>query len=273
MPLVDLIILSLIQGLTEFLPISSSGHLVLVHQFFDHDSLSTSRLLDIAVHLGTLLSVLVYLHKDILQMLKNLITFGRGQQDNYKLLMALIVASLPVIVCGFILNAYTPSWLVDPVVIATTMIVFALFLWWSDKAPQAYTSLDYLTLRQALWIGIAQVLALIPGTSRAGITMTAGRFLGYSRVEAARFSLLLGCVAIAGAGTLGGYDLYTHVQDTGEIQIGIDAALAFILSFFAGWISIALMMSWIAKTDFKVFVVYRLGLGTLLFALIGFDIL
>jgi undecaprenyl-diphosphatase len=140
---------------------------------------------------------------------------------------------------------------------------FGVILWWADKYQTGKT-LTAMTKGNALMIGLSQTLALIPGVSRSGITMTSARFLGFSRVDAAKFSLLLSIVAISGAGLLSGLDLF---QD-GGLQIGQSVIIAVILSFIAGWISIVLMMKWLSKASFKPFAIYRILLGILLLTLI-----
>lgn len=265
MPLLDLILLSLIQGITEFLPVSSSGHLVVLHSVLGHDDLGQSRILDIFVHLGTLLSVFVYLRHDILKMIGGVFAGNKGGQ---KLLGHLIIASIPVIIAGFILHAFEPEWLGSPLIVGITMGFFALVLWWADRSGGFDQKVDTMSSKQALIIGLAQILALIPGTSRAGITMTAARALGFDRKESARFSILLGAVAIAGAGTLGGIDLYQSINEGADITLGLDALIAFVLSFLSGWVAMIVMMRWLETASFKIFVIYRLVLAVVIYALI-----
>lgn len=265
-----LIILALVQGITEFLPISSSGHLLLVHKIFD-DSQSWQNhiVLDVAVHVGTLASVLLYFRRDVLQMLCGLKGWlkgdfsGKGSQLNIRIIMA----SLPVIVAGFMLHLIAPPWLLLLHVMAWATLVFGLLLWIADRVPMRSKTLDDLTLKDAIIIGLAQALALIPGTSRSGITMTAARFLGYSRTESAHFSLLLAIIAITGAGTLAGMELYR----ADDIQLGLEALIGALIAFVAGWIAIALMMKWLEKSSFTPFAIYRILLGLALLAILNWD--
>lgn len=257
MSLFHIVILALVQGITEFLPISSSGHLVLAHEVIGKtvDDLT----MDVAVHVGTLAAVLLYFYKDVLRMLCTL----KGGGDK-KLILAIIIGSLPVVAAGFIIHLTGPDWTRSLYLTAWCTLIFGIILGLADKYKPAEKSLDQLTIKDAFLIGLAQMLALIPGTSRSGITMTAGRMLGFNRADCARFSLLLATVAISGAGTLGGFDL----MQSGNIDLGIDILLAAILAFLSGLAAIALMMRWLEKASFMPFVIYRVILGLLLLGLL-----
>jgi undecaprenyl-diphosphatase len=268
MPLLVIVVLALVQGITEFLPISSSGHLVLVHEFFANTKPSENAWaehmrLDIAVHLGTLFSVLLFFRKDIALML-----FGAYQavepgpddlagQSGFKLMKLVIAASIPVLIAGFIMHLYEPSWLLKIEVVGWATIIFGLILGWADRKPERFSSLNDMNFKHALIIGLTQILALIPGTSRSGITMTSARAPGFARSDAAKFSLLLSIIAIGGAGAIGLYELY----QSGDMSIGMDFMLAALLAFLTGLIAIALMMKWLEKATFMPFVIYRLILG------------
>lgn len=269
--LYHIVILALVQGITEFLPVSSSGHLVLTHAVFGSNGWQEDLTMDIAVHVGTLLAVLLFFRKDIAAMFRGVPHLLKSPQkpgEEGRLLGMVLIASLPVIAAGFILNLWEPEWLRSPLTIAITTIVFGILLWWADQKPDD-KELPALNGKQALFIGISQILALIPGTSRSGITMTAARYLGYSRVEAARFSLLLAIIAISGAGTLIGIELWVSQNMT----LTLDALLAVAIAFVAGWVSIALMLRWLEKATFTPFAVYRLILGVILLILVYKDIL
>ncbi len=259
-----IILLAIIQGITEFLPVSSSGHLVLAHYLMGNGGTDlcweTNRLMDVAVHVGTLLSVLLYFHKDILKMLCGLTNV---RSDGFKMGRHILVASVPVVVAGLLLDFWQPSFLCLVQVMAWMMLIFGVVLGFADK-QEVSQPLDAMTLKQSFLIGLSQMLALIPGVSRSGITMTSARFLGFSRVDAARFSLLLSIVAISGAGMLTSLSLI----DEPNIDLGFDILMAVVLSFIAGWVSIALMMKWLSKSSFKPFVIYRVILGVILLALI-----
>lgn len=269
MPLTLLIILALVQGVTEFLPISSSGHLVLIHELgwpgVERDE-NRELLIDVAVHVGTLLSVLLYFHKDLFAMIMGVLRlmFGRLDDQGTKLALLVILGSLPVIAAGFALHLWDPTWLRSLEIMAWATIIFGALLWGVDvKAPNE-KSLDALNWRDALVIGFAQILALIPGTSRSGITMTAARVLGYSRTQAARYSLLLAMVAISGAGVLGAKD----VLESGDFIFVIDVLIAAALSFVSALVAIAVMMQWLTRATFAPFAIYRIVLGVILLALL-----
>lgn len=265
MPLLDIIILAIIQGITEFLPISSSGHLVLFHWIKEgEDALNncdSNKLMDVAVHVGTLFSILVYFRHDVIDMIQGTLT--RSNKKGTNLTINMIIASIPVIIAGFILHAYSPSFLCSVEIVAWTTIIFGIALWYADR-KSASKKFEDLTKLDALLIGIAQTFALIPGTSRSGVTMTAARMLGYNRTDAARFSILLAIVALGGAGTLGIKD----VIESGNAALTTEVIAAAILSFVAGVIAITLMMKWLEKSSFMPFVIYRLVLGVALLAVV-----
>jgi undecaprenyl-diphosphatase len=271
LPILHLVILAAVQGITEFLPISSSGHLVLTWQAFDAlgvDSVaqeSADRLvLDIAVHVGTLVAVCVYFRKDIAAMLAGLLRWIGGQRDSgAQLAVNVAVATLPVVVAGAGLKDRIDIFR-DPTVIAATTIGFGLLLGLADRVTAAARRLDGMQVPDALLIGFLQILALIPGTSRAGITMTGARFLGYDREDAARFSMLLSIPTILGAGTLAAADLHA----SGKAALGLDAAIAAGLSGLTAWAAIALLMRWLRHATFTPFVIYRVVLGVALLGLI-----
>ncbi len=272
MPLLYILVLAVVQGITEFLPISSSGHLVLTWEAFgalDPAALVYSdaeRLdLDIAVHVGTLLAVLCYLARDLAGLLAGLGRLAGGRDDpRGRLALYLVAGTLPVVVVGFLAKDWIGLNLRGIAVVAWANIAFALLLWLSDRLGLLIQRLEHMSLGQAMVIGAAQVLALIPGTSRAGITMTAARFLGFERAEAARFSLLLAIPAIAGAGLLVGRDLY----ESGNLSLGLDALIAVGLSFATALVAIVVMMRWLQRASFLPFVIYRLLLGAGLLALL-----
>lgn len=267
MALFPLIILALVQGITEFLPISSSGHLVLVHAIFDETkSWKNHMALNVAVHVGTLFSVLLYFRRDVIKMLCGFLACTKGNFKNQgmKLNAYILLASLPVILAGLGLHILKPSWLLALEIMAWSTLVFGVLLWIADRLKPTEKTLESMSAKDALLIGCAQALALVPGTSRSGVTMTAARFLGYSRPESAHFSLLLAIIAIAGAGTLGSIELW----QSGNSTLGLDALIAALIAFIAGWLSIAAMMKWLEKCSFTPFAFYRIILGVILLAYI-----
>lgn len=265
MPFLTILILAIIQGITEFLPISSSGHLVLAEHFIGTEKAAmwnAHESLNIAVHLGTLFSILLYFHKDVAKMFCGLGQLAKRdtKAEGAQLNLNVLIGSIPVILVGLILKMFEPSWLLAIEVIAWTTLIFGIALWVVDAKANTSKVMHDMNWRDALFIGLAQSLALVPGTSRSGITMTAARVLGYSRTESAHFSLLLAIIAITGAGTLGMVSLIKE----GNLMLGLDMALAALLSFFAGYISITLMMKWLQKSSFAVFGIYRIILGSAL---------
>lgn len=267
MPLFHIILSALIQGVTEFLPISSSGHLLLFHALSGQTGAQLNLMLDIAVHVGTLFAVVLYFHKDILNLFKGLleIATGRFQTPAAHLAMTVIIGSVPVILAGLILHTIDPYWLRQTWIVATTTLIFGGLLWFVDDFKQSDRKTEDLSYKDALMIGLAQILALIPGTSRSGITMTAARALGLSRIESARYSLLLAVIATSGAGLLQGSEAFA----TENAAMLDELALAAILSFFAAMAAIVLMMKWLENQSFKIFAIYRIILGLGLFAALG----
>ncbi len=267
MLLYHIALLALVQGISEFLPISSSGHLILMHELLDHDTLQKAednRMIDIAVHVGTLMAVLVYFHKDVWGMIlgcRDIITRKPfDQSENAQLTAYVLVSSIPIILVGGLVFVFVdPEVFYNPKIIIWTLIGFGGLLWFADKSIQTRTVED-ITLKDALIIGCAQTLSIIPGVSRSGITMTASRFLGLNRIQAARYSLLLAIVATSAVGAVG----LLKLIKSGNMQLGVDAAIAAGLTFLTGLLVIAFMMRWLAKFSFTPFVVYRVALGLVL---------
>ena len=268
--------IALIQGITEFLPVSSSGHLVLIPHitaFADQ-----GQVMDVAAHIGTLAAVMLYLRRDITAMLASLFTPAVDKMRYRRLTGLLIIASLPVIIAGLLLELAGAEFLRLVWIVASANLVFALWLWVADRrdiqtdlsrSDTRQPEWEKLSYRHALYIGLAQIFALIPGASRSGVTMTMARQLGYDRLSAARFSLLLSVPVIAGAGVLKGVSLYRTSEGVDMLSLGLVAGLSFIFALLA----IRWMMGWLARADFRIFVFYRLGLGIVLLGLLGLNIL
>jgi len=256
MPILHLVVLALVQGVTEFLPISSSGHLVLVPVFLGWPD--QGLMIDVAVHVGTLFAVLVYLYKDVGAMVGGLGRAARGRSDpGAKLFMYLVLGTIPVVIAGFLLETYAPDMFRSVIVIGWTTLGFGLLLWIADRVGLTVRRIEHLGISDVLIVGLAQCLALIPGTSRSGITMTAARFVGMERPDAARFSLLLSIPVIIAAGTLAGRKIYM----TGSGELAADAFVAAGLAFATALIAIAIMMAWLKRASFTPFVIYRIVLG------------
>lgn len=271
MPLLFIFVLAVVQGITEFLPISSSGHLELAWQTMDHEGIAlppeNQRLiLFVAVHLGTLFAVLLYFWRDVGALaigIFRLLTARGGPQA--RLVANIVVGSIPLAVVGYLGQDVIVETLYDVEVIAWCTIGFGVLLYLADRFGMTVRRVEHLSLTGALAIGLSQALALIPGTSRSGITMTAARMMGFERAEAARFSLLLAIPAILGASLLEGLELYR----LGNLQLGLDAAVAAGLAFVSAVIAIALMMIWLRRASFTPFVIYRILLGVLVLWLLN----
>lgn len=260
MTIFEIIILAIIQGLTEFLPISSSAHLILPAEILGWRNQGLA--FDVAVHVGSLLAVMIYFREDIWRL--SLAWFGHGftkqQSTDSRLAWWVVIGTIPAGFFGFMMKDWIELNARSALVIAITTIVFGLLLWYADaKAKQTKTT-DNITLKDTVVIGIAQALAIIPGTSRSGITMTAGLMLGLTRESAARFSFLLSIPIILAAGLFATLDLLA-------LETKVDWSALFYgagFSFVAAYLCIYLFLSWISKIGMLPFVIYRLILGLVL---------
>ncbi|GAA0790814.1 undecaprenyl-diphosphate phosphatase [Marinobacterium sediminicola] len=252
-------LLAVIQGLTEFLPISSSAHLILPSQLLGWPDQGLA--FDVGVHVGTLIAVMFYFRHELSRMTAAWCRSLSGHADADGLLAWLVIlATLPSLVAGFMFG-----WLVDHygrsiLVIAATTLIFGVLLGWADMKRTERRTSEGLGLREAGFIGLAQALALIPGTSRSGITITAALMLGFDRQTAARFSFLLSIPVILGAGSLKGIELYQEGNGTHWLQVGVGTLIA----GFSALACIHLFLKWLDRVGMKPFVVYRLLLGVLL---------
>jgi undecaprenyl-diphosphatase len=252
----QILTLAVVQGLTEFLPVSSSGHLILVPYFTGWPDQGLA--MDVSVHVGTLAAVLIYFWRDTIALTLGFFRLfaGRVTPDG-RLAVYLLLATIPAVVAGYALEKFAggPSRRIE--VVAWAMVIFGIVLWVVDRISMRVKRLDHMTLGQALAIGIAQPMAFIPGTSRSGITMVAARMMGYERAEAARFSFLLSIPAIVGAGLFEGLKLI----GAGSSQSESGAGLAALLSAITGLLAIWFLMRWLKRSSFTPFVIYRLILG------------
>ena len=256
----QIVVLSVIQGATEFLPISSSGHLVLPGLLTDWPDQGLA--FDVGVHFGSLIAVVVYFRNTLLAIAGDFILFPKHREytEQIDLGFKLALATLPVAISGFIFKDFIEAELRTLVVIASTTILFGLALWWADRREGAQEEIGW---GAAIAIGLAQMLALIPGTSRSGITITAALLLGLSRTRAASFSFLLAIPTIAGAQLLLTLDLLElGVGNWGELIAG--GTLSGITAYFCIHYFIAL----VDRTGMLPYVIYRLILGTLLFGFV-----
>lgn len=252
MEFLHLLVLSLVQGLTEFLPVSSSGHLVVMPKIFDWPDQGI--LIDVALHIGTLTAILAYYRKDIFEILQAVLHWHDPAQKKMRNLGLYILAgSIPAGLAGLAIAYFFPDGIRNIQVIAAASIFFGILMGAADiKCPQGKTIKD-VTLASALLIGCAQVFALLPGGSRSGITLTAARFLGFDRVDAARFSFLLGIPVMAGAGALSLLEI-ANAQDP---ELWRNALLAISMAFIAALGAIHFMMRWLQRGSLMIFAVYR----------------
>lgn len=257
----NILLLSLLQGLTEFLPVSSSGHLILFSKFtiFPDQGMA----LDVAMHVGSILAVMIYFSEDIWSMFKGLLKkwfIPDFKIPGNKLFWLIIIGSIPAMIAGFTLNKLGMEWLRSSKLIGWTILGYGILLYIADKIGMTIRKINHLSILDAILIGIAQCLALIPGTSRSGITVTMGRFLGMERREAAKFSMLLAIPTIIGAGLLVALQLYQQ-NNLKEIIFAIDGIT---YSFIFSIIAIYVIMYWLKKSTFLPFVIYRIALGSIL---------
>ena len=260
MSIEQIIILAIVQGLTEFLPISSSGHLLLIPALTDWPDQGV--VTDVMVHVGSLLAVIVYFWKDVLNLIRGTGDLAsRRDTANSRMALYIALATIPALAFGGFLKLSGVIDLIRSVeVVAWNAVIFGVLLWVADVAGKRTKVMENMTLQPALVIGFAQAIALIPGTSRSGITMTAARFLGFERAEAARFSFLLGIPAIAAAGAFTAIELVQLKE-----AIPVDALLAAGLTFFAALAAITLLMALVKRVGFFIFMIYRLALAAVLF--------
>jgi undecaprenyl-diphosphatase len=266
MTLFYILVLSAIQGLTEFLPVSSSGHLALAPQFFGEKD--QGQIIDAAMHLGTLLAALIYYRKDVLDIVLSLLRWRDSKRAQARRLGIFIgVASLPALALGFIVHLLIPDGVRSVEVIASTTLVFGLMMGYADKKHPEKERVEDMSLKQAMVIGCAQALAAaIPGVSRSGITMTAARFMDFKRIDAARFSFLLGMPATAAAAALSFWELY---KSDNAVMLH-EGMLAAFFTFFFGLGAIYLLIRWLNRFGLMPYVVYRILLS--LYLLVNFII-
>jgi len=263
MNLLQLVVLALVQGITEFLPISSSGHLVLTPMAIGVPD--QGLLIDAATHVGTLCAVVLYFWRDVAKaILGGLhVVTGRIGTPEAKLALLLVLATIPVMIVGIVLVILDATEALRSVeVIGWATLVWGLVLYAADRWGELSRESDGWSWRDAALMGLAQALALVPGTSRSGITITAARALGFKRVDAAKLSMLMSVPAILAAGTVAGIELAQE-----DAALGLDAALVAGLSFVAALVSLALLMRMLRGWSLTPFVIYRIILGVVLLGL------
>lgn len=272
MMLLQAAILGIIQGLTEFLPISSSGHLILARHFFGWDQtwpLNNPQIdlsLDLALHLGTALAVLFYFREDLWRIFSSLGSKDTNRRQDRCLAIGIILGSIPAAVIGKLLESQVEVILRSHLVlIGVFLIVFGILLWGFDRFRRKTMGIEDVTIGNAFWIGVAQTLALMPGVSRSGITMTAGMAFGLKREAAARFSFLLMTPIVVGAALAKLLDL-RHVPSDTLHQVLPGLAIGFVTSTIVGVLCIAFLLKYLRSNSLLPFTIYRILLGTAVIA-------
>lgn len=261
MPLFHLIIIALIQGITEFLPISSSGHLILLPHLTGLED--QGQAIDVAVHVGTLVAVVLYFWADMRKAFGGLprLLIGRADTEGAKLALLLLISSVPVIAFGLILKLTgLDAYLRSVAIIGWTMLIFGILLYWADQFGETTRTQKDWSLTDAMVVGVWQAIALIPGTSRSGITITGARFLGYNRHDAAKLSMLMSVPTIIASGMLLSGEAIMNADMALLRDCGIAAALAFVSALLA----LSLMMRLLRSISFTPYVIYRVVLGVIL---------
>ena len=246
--MIEIIILSLIQGITEFLPISSSSHLIIISEYFSFEYQSLS--IDISLHIGSFFAVLVYFRKDILSFAKNRILFFK-----------IIISSLPIMAVGYMVIKFN---FIDQLrnikVIGWTTLIFGILLFLSDKFKINNNINKNFTMKSAIYIGFFQILSIIPGVSRSGITITAGRFLNFNRYDSAKISFLLSIPTLGAVALFGFY----NILNSDNINFSLINIISIILSFTFSFLTIKYFLKFIKKFSFYIFIIYRIILGLLI---------
>jgi undecaprenyl-diphosphatase len=263
MTIEQIIVLAVVQGITEFLPISSSGHLILIP--FLTGWPDQGQFTDVMTHLGTLLAVLIYFWRDVWRLLLGTLMLFRGKvTDDGRLALYILAGTIPAILFGYTLKKLNvPDLERNITVVAWNTVIYGVLMLVADMYGRQEKTINDVTLKSAFIIGCAQALALIPGTSRSGVTMTAARFLNFTRSDAARFSFLLGIPATAAAIVL---TLGDAIQS--GCHITYDEVLVAGLTFVAGILAIAFLMNLLRRISFLPFVLYRMALGGFLLVLV-----
>ena len=246
--IIEIFILSAIQGISEFLPISSSAHLIIVSTLYEF--YSSSLLIDVSLHLGSLFAIVFYFRKELFDL-----------KNNHKLLLLMVVGSIPLIILGYILYTTGLIYVLRQVeVIAWMTFIFGILLYLADKNKFDSKISSDLNLKSIIFIGCFQILSLIPGVSRAGITITAARILKFNRIDSSKISFLLSIPALCGASFLSFKDLTIHT-----VNFNYLALLAIILSFVFSYITVKFFLIYINKFSMNVFVLYRILISMVLF--------
>ena len=270
MPIIHAIVLGLVQGLSEFLPISSSGHLLLTPWLFgwnDFSDVSVEKAFDVALHLGTLIAVIAYFRKDLVVYVRDglrmVVQKEKPRTSEGRLAWLLVVASIPAALFGAIAGNWIDEHLGKPVIIAASLIVFGLLLAWADRRL-GKRKFEEMNSRDAIVIGLAQVIALNPGTSRSGISISAARILGFDRDTAVRFSFLLSVPVTAGAVAVKLLELFKDGIPEGLVMPMI---VGIVTAGISGWLAVAGLLKLIRSKSFDAFVIYRVIAGVAILAI------
>ena len=249
---VEILILSAIQGIFEFLPVSSAAHLVLVSKYYDF--VTQNLLIDICLHLGSLLAIIFYFRNDLFNFIKN-----------KSFLIKILISTIPIIPVGYILYQ---TGLIEQLrsleIIGWMSLIFGIFLYICDRSKITKKINIHFTNKSALAIGIFQILSLVPGVSRSGITITAGRMFGFSRYDAAKISFFLSIPTLMAASLLGIFNIYKE----GSTELNFLAIIAVIFSFIFSYISIAVFLNYIQKFTLNIFIIYRIIISLFILGLV-----
>jgi undecaprenyl-diphosphatase len=267
------IVLGLVQGASEFLPISSSGHLILVPYLLNWHGVVDSLPFDVALHVGTTLAVIAFFWKDWISLVSAFLkSLPKGLRavwadSQARLFSLLVVGAIPAAIVGFLFDKYAEAYIRQPVLVAALLIIFSFVLYVADRLDRATRDLKALNLLDSILIGLAQTLALFPGVSRSGVTITTGLFRGLDRYSATRYSFLLSTPVILGAAVLKLKDVLNGSLAGNESSIFIVGTISAAIS---GFFAIKFLLRYVQTNNFKVFVIYRIlvGVGILLFVLV-----
>ena len=249
--IIEIVVLSLIQGVSEFLPISSSAHLIIVSSLYEFKS--SSLLIDVSLHLGSLLAIIFFFRKELFNI-----------RNNHKLLLLIIIGSIPLVIVGYFLHSTGFIYLLrDMKIIAWTTLVFGILLYFADQNRYDKKMSSDLNFKTIFYIGLFQTLALIPGVSRAGITITVGRLLKFNRYDSSKISFLLAIPALAGASVLSLKEILNQSFDLNYFIL-----LSITLSFLFSYLTVNFFLKYISKFSLNIFVIYRILVALFLFIII-----
>ena len=246
--MIEVFILSIFQGITEFIPVSSSSHLIIVSKYLNFNNQNLT--IDLSLHVGSFFAVIIYFRRDLLNFI-----------ENKKLLLRIVLASIPTMVVGFVLVKFELiQYLRDPKIIAWTTIIFGILLFFSDKFKNENVIDENLTLKSAIFIGLFQILSLVPGVSRSGITITAARFLKFKRVDAAKISFLLSIPTLAAITIF----MFLSLYKNNDFNFSSLNLLAVLLSYIFSYLTINYFLKYLKDFNFNIFVIYRIAIGLII---------